>query len=89
MLQTPLSECGLREWDSDLATNYLQASAHSHNAYHTYMSKVTLPEDHLAMYGITSSPMNMAGVTASGLRQTSKWRSHRALIRGSSLMRYI
>ena len=68
--------------------NYLQCGVYSHNAYHTYRPKVPLPEGCLAMYGITSSPMNMAGVTASGLRQTSKWRSHRALIRGSSLMRY-
>ena len=50
------------EWDSDLATNYLQFGVHSHNAYHSYRSKVTLLEDHLAMYGNTPSPMNMTGV---------------------------
>ena len=76
------------EWASDLATEYLPFGVHSHNTYHTYRSKVTLSEDCLAMYGNTPSPTNMTGVTASGLRQTSKGRSRRALTKGWSLIRY-
>ena len=47
--------------------NYLQFCVHSHNSYHSYRPKVPLPEDCLAMYGITPSLMSMLGATASGL----------------------
>ena len=74
--------CG-RGWDSDVAIKGLLFGVRSHNGYHTHRSKAPLPEDCLAMYGITSSPMNMTVVIASGLRHASKWRSRRAWIRGS------
>ena len=73
--------------DSDLATKHLYFGVHSHNPYHSDRPMTTFTNHCLTRYGITPSPMNMKGVTVSGVLHASECRTRlrRVPIGSSSL----
>ena len=73
--------------DSDLAMKHLYLSVHSHNPYPTDRPMATFTDHCLTRYGITPSPMNLKGVTVSGILHSGACRTrlHRVPIGRSSL----
>ena len=61
--------------DSDFAMKHLYLSVHSHNPHHTDRPMATFTDHCLTRYGITPSPMNMKGVTVSGVLHASECRT--------------